>query len=40
MIKRAAKNLIDNYSENGAQSVQDWEVEELIEWTNSLNYDE
>lgn len=40
ILKQAARSLINNYDKNGIKAVEDWEVNELIEWTNTLNYDE
>lgn len=30
---------MDAYENNGAESVEDWEVDELIEWTNGLSFE-
>ena len=39
IIEEAARNLVDAYENNGAESVEDWEVDELIEWTNGLSFE-
>lgn len=40
IIEEAAKNLIDTLENEGLDSIEDWEVNELLEWTNTLNFDE
>ena len=40
IIEEAARNLIDTIETEGYNSIEDWEVNELLEWTNMLNFDE
>lgn len=40
IIEEAARNLIDTIETDGYNSIEDWEVNELLEWTNMLNFDE
>jgi hypothetical protein len=40
IIEEAARNLIDTIETEGFNSIDDWEVNELLEWTNMLNFDE
>lgn len=40
IIEEAAKSFFKAFDSNGPGSIQDWEVDELIEWTNGLNFDE
>lgn len=41
-VKRSAKQLIDRYAASSDQidmsTVDDWEVDELLEWTNALDF--
>lgn len=40
IVEEATINLMKAYEQDGASSIEEWEVDELIEWTNGLNYDE
>ena len=45
LIDEAAKSLMETIDRRDGQdfnilSVEEWEVEELLEWTNGLNFDE
>jgi hypothetical protein len=40
IVEEATINLMKAYEQDGANSIEEWEVDELIEWTNGLNYDE
>lgn len=40
MIEKATKSFLNSFDHNGLENIADWEVDELIKWTNSLNYDE
>ena len=40
MIEKATKNFLQAYNRNGIENIADWEVDELVNWTNTLNYDE
>lgn len=39
LVKRATEGMIAAVDQNGAHSVLEWEVDELLEWTNSLNFE-
>jgi len=41
LVADAAKNLIDAYQQGGSgPGVADWEVDQLIDWTNALDFGE
>ncbi|XP_069825866.1 protein MFI [Dendropsophus ebraccatus] len=40
LVHRATEGVIQSVEQHGAQAVLDWEVDELLNWTNALNYDE
>ncbi|KAM4048314.1 protein MFI isoform 2-T2 [Anomaloglossus baeobatrachus] len=40
LVQRATEGVIKSVKQHGPQAVLDWEVDELLNWTNALNYDE
>ncbi|XP_054829189.1 protein MFI [Eublepharis macularius] len=40
LIQRAAEGLIASLGNEGLDSVMEWEVDEMLKWTNALNYEE
>ncbi|KAM8819715.1 protein MFI [Eudromia elegans] len=40
LIQRAAESLVDTVEKEGSNSVMDWEVDEILRWTNALNYEQ
>jgi hypothetical protein len=40
LINETTTSILKIYNTYGAEAVEDWEVNELLEWTHSLNYDE
>ncbi|XP_069496388.1 protein MFI isoform X2 [Ambystoma mexicanum] len=40
LIQRATQGLINSAELHGPESVMDWEVDELLKWTNALNFEE
>lgn len=40
LIEGAAAGMIATVDTQGPDSVQDWEVDELLDWTTSLNFEE
>ena len=40
LIEGAAAGMVATIDHHGPESVQDWEVEELLDWTTSLNFDD
>nr|KAF6342571.1 hypothetical protein mPipKuh1_001639 [Pipistrellus kuhlii] len=40
LIHRASKGLIRSIENGGIDSVMEWEVDEVLNWTNTLNFDE
>lgn len=40
LINETTSSILRIYSEFGPQAVEDWEVNELLEWTHGLNYDD
>ncbi|XP_059502630.1 protein MFI isoform X3 [Stegostoma tigrinum] len=39
LVQRATEGLIDSVEQTGPNSILDWEVDELLEWTNALNFE-
>ncbi|XP_072433564.1 protein MFI isoform X2 [Chiloscyllium punctatum] len=39
LVQRATEGLIDSVEQKGPNSILDWEVDELLEWTNALNFE-
>ncbi|XP_031553124.1 uncharacterized protein C11orf65 homolog [Actinia tenebrosa] len=40
IIKTVAQGMVNAADARGHEAVEDWEVDELLEWTNGLNFDE
>ncbi|XP_013915881.1 PREDICTED: uncharacterized protein C11orf65 homolog [Thamnophis sirtalis] len=40
LIQRATEGLIESMEKEGIDQVMEWEVDEMLKWTNALNYDE
>ncbi|CAF3961622.1 unnamed protein product [Rotaria magnacalcarata] len=40
LINETTASILRIYNTFGAEAVEDWEVNELLEWTHNLNYDE
>ncbi len=40
IIEETAKTLINAYDQNNINSVEDWEVDQLLDWTNALSFTE
>lgn len=40
IIKTVAQGMVNAADSRGHEAVEDWEVDELLEWTNGLNFDE
>ncbi|CAI9558843.1 unnamed protein product, partial [Staurois parvus] len=40
LVQRATQGVIQSVEQHGTQAVLDWEVDELLNWTNALNYEE
>ncbi|OCT57600.1 hypothetical protein XELAEV_18003302mg [Xenopus laevis] len=40
LVRQATEGVIQTAEEHGANSVMDWEVDELLNWTNALSYEE
>ncbi|XP_070605843.1 protein MFI isoform X2 [Erythrolamprus reginae] len=40
LIQRATEGLIKSLEKEGIDQVMEWEVDEMLKWTNALNYDE
>ncbi|CAF3953883.1 unnamed protein product [Rotaria sp. Silwood2] len=40
LINETTTSILRIYNAYGAEAVEDWEVNELLEWTHNLNYDE
>ncbi|XP_025890822.1 uncharacterized protein C11orf65 homolog [Nothoprocta perdicaria] len=39
-VQRAAESVVDAVEKQGSNSVTDWEVDEILRWTNALNYEQ
>ncbi|XP_067888957.1 protein MFI isoform X4 [Heterodontus francisci] len=39
LVQRATEGVINSVEQNGPNAVLDWEVDELLEWTNALNFE-
>ena len=40
LIEGAAAGMVATVDSQGPESVQEWEVDELLDWTTSLNFDD
>ncbi|KAM4701794.1 protein MFI [Discoglossus pictus] len=40
LVQRATQGVIQTVEQHGSEIVMDWEVDELLNWTNALNYEE
>ena len=38
-IEKSLKGIVEVTDRKGFEAVEDWEVDELLEWTNGLNFD-
>lgn len=40
LVRDAANGMVETLDSSGPDAVEDWEVDELLEWTTALNFDE
>uniref|UniRef100_A0A8C4WQQ4 Chromosome 11 open reading frame 65 n=1 Tax=Gopherus evgoodei TaxID=1825980 RepID=A0A8C4WQQ4_9SAUR len=40
LIQRSAEGIVNAVEKGGTDNVMEWEVDELLEWTNALNFEE
>ncbi|XP_072019137.1 protein MFI-like [Amphiura filiformis] len=40
LIEGATAGMVDTIEKQGLEAVDDWEVDELLDWTNGLNFDD
>lgn len=40
LIEGAAAGMVATVEKMGPDALEDWEVDELLEWTNGLNFDQ
>ncbi|XP_078495050.1 protein MFI [Ciona intestinalis] len=40
LVDRAAKGLVNTVDARGTEAVMEWEVDELLQWTTALNFDD
>ena len=40
IIAETAKNIINVYETESIEKIDDWEVDQLLDWTNTLSYTE
>ena len=40
LIEGAALGMVETAEKLGPEALEDWEVDELLEWTTNLNFDE
>ena len=38
-IQRSVKGMVEVTEKKGYEAVDEWEVDEILEWTNGLNFD-
>jgi len=39
LVDTAARGIFNSVDEHGIEAVEDWEVNELLQWTHGLNFD-
>ena len=39
LVDTAAIGVFQSVEQHGVEAVEDWEVDELLQWTNGLNFD-
>lgn len=39
LIQRATEGLMNSLESEGIDKVMEWEVDEMLKWTNALNYE-
>ncbi|XP_076824881.1 uncharacterized protein LOC143470550 [Clavelina lepadiformis] len=40
LVQKAARGLVNTVNTQGSEAVMDWEVDELLQWTTALNFDD
>ncbi|CAM4353604.1 unnamed protein product, partial [Caretta caretta] len=40
LIQRSAEGIVNAFEKGGTDNVMEWEVDELLQWTNALNFEE
>ena len=40
LINETTASILKTFKKHGAKAVEDWEVNELLDWTHNLSYDE
>lgn len=40
IVDETAQNIIHAYDNNKIDMIDDWEVDQLLDWTNGLSYNE
>ena len=40
VVQSVAEGMFAVAAVNGQNAIEDWEVDELLEWTNGLNFDQ
>lgn len=40
LVNEAAKNILSTIESQSIECVEDWEVDQLLDWTNTLSYNE
>jgi len=40
LVSQATEAIIDTYEVKGCKNIQDWEVDELLKWTNQLSFED
>ena len=38
-VQRAVEGILETADASGADAVEEWEVDELLDWTTTLNFD-
>ena len=39
LVDTAVRGVFNSVQDHGVEAVDDWEVEELLQWTHGLNFD-
>jgi len=40
LVSQATEAILSTYEINGCKNIQDWEVDELLKWTNQLSFED
>ncbi len=40
IIEETAKNILTQFEKENINEVEDWEIDQLLDWTNTLSFNE